>query len=142
MTEAITAALIAAVIGISDGDTLTVLHEQQQIKVRLAEIDAPEKAQAFGARAKQSLSDLCFGKQAEIIPQARDRYGRTVARVRCDGIDANAEQVRRGMAWVFDRYVTDRSLYAEQNEARTARRGLWAADSDPVPPWEWRRMKR
>jgi micrococcal nuclease len=131
----------AAVIGISDGDTLTVLHEQQQIKVRLAEIDAPEKAQAFGARAKQSLSDLCFGKQAEVVPQSSDRYGRTVARVRCDGIDANAEQVRRGMAWVFDRYVTDRSLYALQDEARTARRGLWS-DPAPVPPWEWRREWR
>lgn len=132
---------VALVISISDGDTLTVLHDQQQVKIRLAEIDAPEKAQAFGARAKQSLSDLCFGKQAEVVPQSSDRYGRTVARVRCDGIDANAEQVRRGMAWVFDRYVTDRILYALQDEARTARRGLWS-DPAPVPPWEWRHMKR
>lgn len=129
---------IASVIGISDGDTLTVLHERQQIKIRLAEIDAPEKAQPFGVKSKQSLSDLCFGKQAEVVPQTRDRYGRTVARVRCDGIDANAEQVRRGMAWVYDRYVTDRSLYLLQEEARSARRGLWA-DPTPFPPWEWRK---
>ena len=135
------AIIVALVVSISDGDTLTVLHNQQQIKVRLSEIDAPEKAQAFGARAKQSLSDLCFGKQAEIIPQSRDRYGRTVARVRCGGVDANTEQVRRGMAWVFDRYVTDRSLYAVQEDARNARRGLWA-DPAPIPPWEWRHMKR
>lgn len=137
----IAAILVAIVVSVGDGDTLTVLHDQRPIKVRLAEIDAPEKAQAFGARAKQSLSDMCFGKTAEISTQTRDRYGRTVARVRCEGIDANAEQVRRGMAWVYDRYVTDRSLYTLQDEARSARRGLWA-DSAPVPPWEWRHMKR
>lgn len=137
----LTAVIVAAVVGVSDGDTLTVLHDQQQIKVRLAEIDAPEKAQAFGSKSKQSLSDMCFGKQAEVTPKARDRYGRTVARVRCDGIDANAEQVQRGMAWVYDRYVTDRSLYQLQDEARAARRGLWA-DSAPVPPWEWRHRSR
>lgn len=131
----------AAVIGISDGDTLTVLHEQQQIKVRLAEIDAPEKTQAFGARSKQSLSDMCFGKTAEVSPQARDRYGRTVARVRCDGIDANAEQVRRGMAWVYTKYSHDTAFPLLEQEAKESRRGLWA-DPAPVPPWEWRHNKR
>lgn len=135
------AAIVAAVIGVSDGDTLTVLHDQQQVKVRLAEIDAPEKAQAFGTRAKQSLSDMCFGKTAEVYPQTRDRYGRTVARVRCDGIDANAEQVRRGMAWVYTKYSHDPAFPPLELEARAARRGLWA-DPAPVPPWEWRHMKR
>ena len=67
----------------------------------------------------------------------RDRYGRTIGRVSCAGIDANAEHVRRGMAWVFDRYATDRRLYAIQDEARAARRGLWS-DAAPVPPWEYR----
>jgi len=70
-----------------------------------------------------------------------DRYGRTVAHVSCNGIDANTEQVRAGMAWVFDRYVIDRRLYALQDEARTAHRGLWA-DAQPVAPWEWRRAAR
>lgn len=135
------ALIVALVVSISDGDTLTVQDGRQQTKIRLAEIDAPEKAQAFGARAKQSLSDLCFGKQAEVIPQSRDRYGRTVARVRCGGVDANTEQVRRGMAWVFDRYVIDGSLYAEQEAARNSGRGLWA-DPTPVPPWEWRKGQR
>ena len=73
-------------------------------------------------------------------PQTTDRYGRTVARVLCDVTDANAEQVRAGMAWVFDKYVTDRGLYAVQDEARAARRGLWA-DRDPVTPWEWRKAR-
>lgn len=135
------AAIVAVVVGVSDGDTLTVLDGQQQIKVRLAEIDAPEKKQPFGARSKQSLSDLCFGKQAEIRAQARDRYGRTVARVTCAGVDANAEQVRRGMAWVYRQYARDKALYVLEAEARADRRGLWA-DSDPVPPWEWRSISR
>lgn len=78
---------------------------------------------------------------AEIAPQAKDRYGRTVARVVCAGVDANAEQVRRGMAWVYDRYVTDRSLYLVQDEAQSTRVGLWA-DPEPVRPWEWRRLRR
>ena len=68
----------------------------------------------------------------------RDRYGRTVAHVSCNGIDANTEQVRAGMAWVFNRYVIDRRLYVLQDEARAEHRGLWA-DAQPVAPWEWRR---
>ena len=141
----VTAVLICLVVGIADGDTLTARCEAQAdqptqtLKIRLAEIDAPEKGQAFGNRSKQRLSDVCFQKQAIVKPQARDRYGRTVARVICDGADANAEQVRAGMAWVFDRYVTDRGLYAVQDEARAARRGLWA-DREPVAPWEWRKQ--
>lgn len=130
------------VIGVTDGDTLTVLcADSEQVKVRLAEIDAPEKKQPFGTRSKQALSDLCFGKQAEVVPQTRDRYGRTVARVRCDGLDASEQMVHGGMAWVYDRYVTDRALYALQDDARSAHLGLWA-EKDPAPPWEWRKSRR
>ncbi len=128
------------VVGVADGDTITVLRDHEQIKVRLNEIDAPEKAQAFGNKSKQSLSELCFDKTATLDDKGKDRYGRTLARVTCDGIDANTEQVRRGMAWVYDKYVTDKSLYAIQDEAKAARRGLWA-DAEPMPPWEWRNNK-
>jgi endonuclease YncB( thermonuclease family) len=84
---------------VSDGDTLIVLTpEKQQIKVRLAEIDAPEKSQAYGQRSKQSLSDLAFGKQARVEKQDRDRYGRVVGKVYVGSLDVNAEQVKRGMA--------------------------------------------
>ncbi|QEL64783.1 hypothetical protein OTERR_13070 [Oryzomicrobium terrae] len=136
------AGIFCRIVGVTDGDTLTALClGDERVKVRLAEIDAPEKKQPFGARAKESLSDMCFGKDAEIVPQAKDRYGRTVARVICAGVDANVVQVRRGMAWVYDRYVTDRSLYQVQDEARGARAGLWA-EPDPVRPWEWRKALR
>jgi micrococcal nuclease len=80
---------------------------------------------------------VCFKRQVIVKPQTTDRYGRTVARVERDRVDANAEQVRAGMAWDFDKYVTDRSLCAVQDEALDAERGLWA-DSHPIPPWEWR----
>lgn len=135
-------ALFCIVVAISDGDTLTALcNDHQQVKIRLAEIDAPEKAQPFGDRSKQSLAAMCFQKQAEIRPQTKDRYGRTVARVICDGADANAEQVKRGMAWVYDKYVQDKSLYALQDEARAHKVGLWA-DNEPIRPWEWRRSNK
>ena len=134
-------AFAGKVVSVADGDTITVLRERTQVKVRLLEIDAPEKAQAFGAKSKESLSDMCFGNAATLADKGRDRYGRTLARVTCDGVDANAEQVRRGRAWVYDRYVTDKMLYAVQEEAKAERRGLWK-DEKPVPPWEWRKMKR
>lgn len=133
-------AILAAclVVAIADGDTLTVLcNKHEQVKIRLAEIDAPEKRQPFGMRSKQSLSQLCYRAKAEVTPQTRDRYGRAVARVKCNGVDVNVEQVRRGMAWVYDQYVRDRSLYALQDAAKANRVGLWA-DESPTPPWEWR----
>lgn len=141
---ALAAALACVVIGIADGDTLTARCDAREgptnIVVRVAEIDAPEKGQAWSNRSRQHLADLCHQRAAVVRPRTTDRYGRTVARVECDGIDASAEQVRAGMAWVFDRYVTDRGLHAVQDEARGGRRGLWS-DAEPVPPWEWRRPR-
>ena len=150
----ITALLLCTVIGISDGDTLTVRcaeqstgwlqnQEARNIKVRLADVDAPEKAQPFGQRSKQHLAALCFQRQAEVTAQARlDRYGRTVAHVRCEGQDASAAQVKAGMAWVYARYAPQGSpLRALQASAMHARLGLWSEDR-PVPPWDWRRLRR
>lgn len=130
--------LTGRIVGISDGDTLTMLDAgNNAVKIRLAEIDAPEKKQPFGARSKESLSDLCYEKTATADVQSKDRYGRTVARIKCKGVDASAAQISRGMAWVYDKYVKDKSLYQLQDEARTARLGLWS-DPEPMPPWEWR----
>lgn len=142
ISESVTAEeIIGSVVGVADGDTLTILvNEHEQIKVRLAEIDAPEKAQPFGQRSKQSLSDLCFGKDAVLQKTDTDRYGRTVAKVHCAGIDANAKQIRVGLAWAYRKYLHDQSFLNLESEARTAKRGLWI-DSDPVPPWEYRKLK-
>jgi len=134
--------IIGRVVGVTDGDTLTVLvNGHDQVKVRLAEIDAPEKSQPFGQRSKQSLSDMCFHKNAVLQTTDIDRYGRTVAKVYCSGVDANAEQIRVGMAWAYRKYLHDQSLLGLENEARAAKRGLWV-DNDQMPPWEFRKLKR
>ena len=132
------AVIVGLVVAIADGDTLTVLNQDfQQVKVRLAEIDAPEKKQPFGSRSRQSLGELCHEKRAQVRVIDVDRYKRIVGRVSCAGVDANAAQVRRGMAWVYDRYARDKTLYRLQDEARSSERGLWA-DRNPIAPWDWR----
>ncbi|MCC7079464.1 MAG: thermonuclease family protein [Burkholderiales bacterium] len=130
------------VVSIHDGDTLTVLVDRRTVKVRLASIDAPELGQPFGRAARESLAGICASRHAVVREVDRDRYGRTVGEVSCAGTDANAHQVRAGMAWVFTRYAPAGSpLYAIEADARSARRGLWS-DQHPVAPWDWRRSKR
>ena len=136
----------AEVIGIADGDTLTVLRRDagqtpERLRVRLAEIDAPEKAQPFGQQSKQALAALCFRQRASLAVKGVDRYQRLIAQVSCQGVDANRLQVQNGMAWVYEAYNNDRTLVSQQVIAREQRRGLWQ-DSAPVPPWQWRRAKR
>jgi endonuclease YncB( thermonuclease family) len=128
----------AAVVRIVDGDSLIVLAQRQQVRVRLKEIDAPELKQAFGRRSRQSLPQICEKETARVSWTEKDRNGRTLGRVWCDGIDANAERVRRGMAWVFDRYVKDHSLYPLQDAARDPAGSACGPIPAPVPPWEWR----
>ena len=133
---------IGRVVKVSDGDTITVLVENKQVRVRLDAIDAPELKQAFGSRSQQSLAEMCAAKSVRVIERGLDRYGRTVGWIICDGVDANSEQVRRGMAWVYERYAPRNSpLYGLQGEAHDTRRGLWA-DPQPVAPWQWRRKTR
>ena len=91
--------LTGRVVSVADGDTVTILTPgRQQVKIRLGQIDAPEKAQPFGQRSKQSLSDLIFGKEVRVQVETTDRYGRTVGRIFQDNLDINLEQVKRGMA--------------------------------------------
>lgn len=142
----LSAAAQCLVVGVSDGDTLTARcgtpGTYQQVKVRLAGIDAPEKAQPFGQRSKQSLSDLCFKQEAKLTPRDVDRYGRTVASVSCHGQDAGRHQVSAGMAWAYDKYSRGfEGLYILQSHARGERRGLWV-DKHAIQPWEWRKAKR
>ncbi|HMB74705.1 MAG TPA: thermonuclease family protein [Gammaproteobacteria bacterium] len=130
----------ARVIGIVDGDTLTVLNSQQsQIRIRLAEIDAPEDGQPYGNRSRQVLSELTFGKDIVVRYLDTDRYGRTVARLFADDLDISAEMLRRGAAWAYQEYVEDTRLFQVEAEARNAHRGLWGISEARVPPWEWRR---
>ena len=139
LSPSIVCAQTGKVVRVLDGDTLSLLTaENEQIRVRLLEIDAPEKNQAFGNKSKQALISMCAGKKAELKGTSKDRYGRTLAHVYCDGQYVNKELVKQGMAWVYRRYSKDPSMITEENEARESKRGLWR-DPNPVPPWEFRR---
>jgi len=129
------------VVGVHDGDTLTVLRaDKTQIKVRLADIDAPELGQAFGTAAKRALAAACMQRVASIIPTAVDRHGRMVGRIDCGAGDASTLMVRQGLAWAYREYLTRVSLLGMEGDAKAARIGLWAQAA--VPPWEWRRERR
>lgn len=129
------------IVAVLDGDTVTLLDAgRKQHRIRLAQIDAPEKAQPFGQRSKQSLSELVFNREVQAECFDTDRYGRAVCRLRVDGTDANLEQVVRGMAWAYRQYVRETVYLKAEQLARSERRGLWA-DPNPMPPWEWRHSR-
>ncbi|WP_363928372.1 thermonuclease family protein [Thiobacillus sp.] len=136
------------VVGVTDGDTLTVIDAAKtEYKIRVAGIDAPEKAMPWGQKSKQALSDRVYGRDARVDWSKRDRYGRIVGKVIVDGKDAGLALVGEGLAWHYKKYeneqpLADRLEYARlENEARSMRRGLWS-DPAPVPPWEWRKQKQ
>ncbi|GHU37404.1 putative endonuclease [Betaproteobacteria bacterium] len=128
------------VVRVSDGDTLDVLVKGRAVRVRLARIDAPEKKQAFGWQAHQTLYSLTFHKNVLVIEAGHDHYGRTVGTIYLGRINVNQELVRRGMAWA-DRYHSGNpALLHIEAEARRQKRGLWANPS-PEPPWNFRKRK-
>lgn len=136
-----TAAVLCLVVGISDGDTIKVRCGQApEQKVRLAQIDAPEKAQPFGQRAKQHLSDLVYKRQVELVDHGQDRYGRTLGTVRLEGQDINWRMVNDGLAWCYLKYLRDKGCLTIESAARDAGRGLWH-DQGPIAPWVWRHQR-
>ncbi len=130
------------VVKIKDGDTIELLgSDMQTITVRLANIDCPEKAQAYGTRARQFTAEQCFGQNVTIEGNQKDQYGRTVANViLADGRNLNHELVKNGFAWEYTAYSHDPALAALQEQARDARLGLWQ-DPNPTPPWKFRKNK-
>ena len=146
------------VVAVADGDTITVLRGREQVKIRLAGIDAPEKKQAFGNVAKERMSELVLGKEVRVDDRKKDRYGRTVGRVwvaipECKvsdcpkTLDVGMALLTVGLAWHYKKYEMEqpegeRGQYSfAENEARAKRVGLWQ-DGKPVPPWEWRHRKK
>lgn len=126
------------VVGVTDGDTVTLLVGNRPLKVRLEGIDAPEQGQAFGSRAKQFLSEACFGKEVILRANGRDRYGRTIGTILVGSRDVNASLVEAGLAWHYVEYSSDENLARLEKAAREAKVGLWS-EPNPVPPWDWRR---
>jgi endonuclease YncB( thermonuclease family) len=140
--------LSGRVVGVADGDTITVLDSTHaQHKIRLAGIDAPEKKQAFGNVSKKSLSDMVFNQQVDVEWHKEDRYGRKVGKVLVNDEDVNLEQIKRGMAWFYKKYKgeliqEDRIIYDQaQLEAEANQVGLWV-DSYPIPPWDFRKQRK
>lgn len=134
--------LIGKVVGVTDGDTITLRTETETLKVRLEAIDTPERGQPFGTKAKEALSNMVFGQSVTVESSGKDRYGRTLGTLFTnEKSNVNATLIRLGMAWHYRQYSKSTSLQELEDEARENRHGLWA-DPNPIPPWEWRRGKR
>ena len=127
-----------SVTKVIDGDTIEVRQEKRNYKVRLSEIDAPEINQRFGTESKNFLASLILNKEIELIYITEDRYGRIVAKIYKDNKDINRSMVRSGLAWVYDYYVEDQSLYNDQNLAKKNSFNIWS-EASPTPPWVFRR---
>ena len=142
------ATLQGKVVNVADGDTLTVLDDKKtQHKIRLQGIDAPEKAQAFGQKSKQSLNQLVHSKMVTVEFEKNDKYGRTVGKVLLNGTDVCLEQIKLGMAWHYKQYQSeqskeDREIYAQAEQlAKSQGIGLWR-DKNPMPPWDFRQQTK
>jgi endonuclease YncB( thermonuclease family) len=142
------ATLQGKVVSVADGDTITVLDSQKtQHKIRLQGIDAPERAQPFGNKSRQSLHELVHGKQVTVDYQKKDKYGRVVGKILLNNTDVCLEQLKRGMAWHFKQYANeqpkeDQETYSlAEQQAKTELKGLWK-DKQPVPPWEFRKQNQ
>ena len=137
----------ALVIGVADGDTVTVLGDfsgtREQKRLRLTEIDTPERGQPWSARARQALANKVFQRQVRIASEGEDRYGRLLGRIYFGDRDINREMILEGHAWVYRQYSSDIFLLEDERLARERKAGLWSLpDAERVPPWEWRRGGR
>ena len=123
-----------------DGDTIHVFYQDEVYKIRLTEIDAPERDQPYGSNSTEYLKSLLKEGMVDVDISGTDRYGRKLGRLYWRGIDINRELVSAGYAWVYDQYVTDNSFYENQSKARNSKKGLWE-DQNPLEPWNWRKLK-
>ncbi|MBF0609516.1 MAG: thermonuclease family protein [Magnetococcales bacterium] len=131
------------IVRVVDGDTVVAMLDGNETRLRLAQIDAPESNQPYGKESRQHLAAMVMGKKVSIIippTKNKDRYNRTMATLFLGNTNINAEQVRQGMAWTYEQYAKDPTLFQFQQEAMDAKRGLWAAPN-PQPPWEFRKQR-
>jgi len=134
---------VGKVVGVHDGDTLTVLTESKEsVKIRIFGIDAPEIGQPYGNSSKQALSTLVYGRLVDYSPDKKDFFGRIVSKVHnSDGEDVGLIMIQKGMAWYFRKYAKKETVYGEaQEKAKEEKLGLWN-DPKPIEPWSWRKLK-
>lgn len=131
--------LIGKVVKVSDGDTITVLtSDKTQYKIRLNDIDAPEKKQAFGNKSKDNLAKYIAGKTVKVEYKTKDKYKRILGTIYYNNIDINLKQVKDGFAWVYKKYSKNQDYYNAEKLARENKKGLWI-DKNPIAPWEFRK---
>ena len=131
--------LIGTVVAVLDGDTVKVLDNQKiEYKIRLDQIDAPEKSQAFGQKSKQYLSSLIYGKTVVVNWKKTDRYGRILGVISYNKQNINLLMVQQGYAWAYIKYLQDNKYLEAQQLAQKQKKGLWV-DPNTTPPWDWRR---
>lgn len=130
----------ARIIAVLDGDTVMAIRDNvRPIKIRLAEIDAPEMKQPGGIDAKKALSEMVMHKRVTVDSQAVDQYGRLVAHLAVGGKRVSELMIELGMAWEYSHFHQNKRYIALQSEAQAAGRGLWRQTS-PLPPWQWRKL--
>ena len=130
------------VVGVSDGDTITVLRDGKGVKIRLYGIDCPESSQGFGQAAKKFTSGMVYGKIVKVEERDNDRYGRIVGIVYVDAENLNLSLLCNGFAWYYKAYaMNEKSFAVAESKAKAAKRGLWS-EASPVPPWDYRRELR
>ncbi len=134
--------LIGKVIKVSDGDTITLLTDDKvSHKVRLNDIDAPEKKQPFGSKSRDNLASYIAGEIVTVRYKSKDRYGRVLGTIYFDNLDINLQQVKNGYAWVYKQYSKNQIYYKEEQKARDLKKGLWI-EKEPIAPWEFRKQKK
>lgn len=134
--------LTLKVTSVHDGDTFTGVNENnEQVKVRLDAVDAPELSQPYGQASRKALGDKIFGKTVTVITKKHDRYGRTIGHVLIDKRDVNLELLEVGAVWHYAAYDRNKRLREAEASARAANKGLWK-DPNPMAPWDWRKTEK
>ena len=142
INSSIAYALEGSITKVTDGDTVVFKDINNAVlKVRLTQIDAPESKQDFGLESTKSLTELCLNQKSKLEISSVDRYERTLAIVYCNNVNANIHQLKNGLAWVYDAYVTEYTYYSYQNEAKKKKLGLWINEY-PLAPWDFRKNKK
>ena len=140
----VTKALIyeGKVIKVTDGDSITIFQEGEELRIRLAEIDAPERGQPYWRKSREALAKYVAGKEVEVVEVDIDRYERIVGQVYLGDLWVNGALVRGGFAYVYPEYATSSRLYAFEQEAKERKTGIWKLpEKERIKPWVWRKKK-
>lgn len=132
--------IFGKVVAVVDGDTVKILENNKELKIRMLNIDAPEKKQPFGSRAKQRLSEKIFNKDVKVEYKGKDKYQRILGTIWIDNKNINLEMVEEGYAWAYRKYLNDISYLKAEDKAKSNKVGLWT-DPNPIPPWNFRKSK-